>query len=89
MRAHETDPLPLEEQDRQGREGDGDWVRHEGQNKIHFFAILADNADYYEIRYDSREMTWQLTRCGWRDDRRCASSPTWTWTHSLRPWRSG
>ena len=32
------------------------------QNKIHYFAILADNADYYEIRYDSREMTWQLTR---------------------------
>ncbi len=40
----------------------GDWVRHEGQNKIHYFALLADNADYYEIRYDSREMTWQLTR---------------------------
>jgi hypothetical protein len=40
----------------------GDWARNEGQNKIHYFAILADNADYYEIRYDSREMTWQLTR---------------------------
>jgi len=40
----------------------GDWIRHEGQNKIHFFALLADNKDYYEIRYDTREMTWQLTR---------------------------
>ena len=40
----------------------GDWVRHEGENKIHYFALLADNSDYFEIRYDSREMTWQLTR---------------------------
>ena len=40
----------------------GDWVRHEGQNKIHYFALLADNQDYYEVRYDTRETTWQLTR---------------------------
>jgi hypothetical protein len=40
----------------------GDWVRHEGQNKIHYFALLADNQDYYEVRYDTRDTTWQLTR---------------------------
>jgi hypothetical protein len=40
----------------------GDWIRHEGQNKIHYFALLADNQDYYEVRYDTRETTWQLTR---------------------------
>ena len=40
----------------------GDWVRHEGQNRIHYFALLAANADYYEICYNTKEMTWQLTR---------------------------
>jgi hypothetical protein len=40
----------------------GDWVRHEGQNKIHYFALLADNADYYEVCYDTHEMTWTLNR---------------------------
>jgi len=40
----------------------GDWVRHEGQNKHHYFALLADNADYYEICYNVKELTWQLTR---------------------------
>ena len=32
------------------------------QNKHHYFALLADNADYYEICYNVKEMTWQLTR---------------------------
>ena len=40
----------------------GDWVRHEGQNKIHYFALLADSSDYYEICYNAKDMTWQLTR---------------------------
>jgi len=61
-RADEADPLPLEEQDGQDRQGDRRLGPPRGAEQDHYFALLADNADYYEIRYDSREMTWQLTR---------------------------
>jgi hypothetical protein len=40
----------------------GDWSVNDGRDRIHFFSVLGDNSDYYELSYHTRKLTWELSR---------------------------
>ena len=38
------------------------WEEREGQYKLYYFAVVTREEDYYEIVYNTRTMSWTLTR---------------------------
>jgi len=40
----------------------GKWEEHEGHYKLHHFAVVTKEKDYYELIYDTRTMGWTLSR---------------------------
>ncbi len=40
----------------------GGWVSDEGINRIYHFSVMSEGPDCYELTFDSRNMTWELTR---------------------------
>ncbi len=44
----------------------GDWMTTVGQDRIYYFSVLGENSDYFEISYNTRKLSWTLTRV-WLD----------------------
>jgi hypothetical protein len=44
----------------------GDWTASAGRDRIHYFSVLGDGADYFEIAYHTGKMSWTLARV-WLD----------------------
>jgi len=40
----------------------GEWVRQEGVGRVHYFSILAENSDYFELAYDLDQSSWRICR---------------------------
>ena len=40
----------------------GVWVNREGYRKQHHYAVIADNSDYFELRFDTDDMQWTIGR---------------------------
>ena len=40
----------------------GKWEEREGQYKLYYFAVVTREEDYYEIIYNTRTMSWVLSR---------------------------
>jgi hypothetical protein len=40
----------------------GKWEEREGQFKLHYFAVITKEDDYYELIYNTRTMGWTLVR---------------------------
>ncbi len=40
----------------------GGWVSDEGINRHYHFSVMSDGPDCFELTFDSRNMTWELTR---------------------------
>lgn len=40
----------------------GKWEEREGQNKLHFFSVITGEDDYYELIYNTRTMSWTLSK---------------------------
>ncbi len=40
----------------------GKWEEHDGQYKLHYFAVVTKQEDYYELIYNTRTMGWTLSR---------------------------
>ena len=44
----------------------GEWLRDEGIGPVRYYAVLADNSDYFELAYDIEKTRWRLCRV-WMD----------------------
>lgn len=44
----------------------GDWVSRTGSDRVHYFSVLGQSSDYFEISFHSKTMQWLLTRV-WMD----------------------
>ena len=44
----------------------GEWVRKEGESRIHYYSVLGGSSDYFEMAYDARRMQWTLAKV-WLD----------------------
>jgi len=40
----------------------GEWTRQEGVGRVHYFSVLAENSDYFELAYDVDQSSWRLCR---------------------------
>lgn len=40
----------------------GEWSRREGVGKVHYFSVLAENQDYFELAYDVGQCQWRICR---------------------------
>ncbi len=40
----------------------GEWSRPEGAGRVHYYSVVADNADYFELAYDVDQSAWRLCR---------------------------
>ena len=40
----------------------GKWEERDGQHKLHYFAVVAKEGDFYELVYSTRTMGWTLVR---------------------------
>src|SRR5256885_4133087 len=40
----------------------GDWIRHEGQNKIPFFGVFGGRFGYYGVCYNANDINLQVSR---------------------------
>jgi hypothetical protein len=40
----------------------GEWTRQEGVGRVHYFSVLAENSDYFELAYDLDQASWRLCR---------------------------
>jgi hypothetical protein len=40
----------------------GKWEEREGQHKLHYFSIVTRGEDFYELVYNTRTLSWTLTR---------------------------
>jgi hypothetical protein len=40
----------------------GGWVSDEGISRIYHFSVLSEGPDCFELTFDSRNMSWELTR---------------------------
>ena len=38
------------------------WVEREGRFRRFFFAVIADGANLYELRFDTQDIAWRLMR---------------------------
>lgn len=44
----------------------GEWVRKDGDSRIHCYSVLGETQDYFELAYDSRKVQWTLMKV-WLD----------------------
>ncbi len=44
----------------------GEWVRNEGDSRVHYYSVLGETSDYFEIAYDARKVLWTLMKV-WLD----------------------
>ncbi len=44
----------------------GEWARNEGDSRIHYYSVLGDSSDYFELAYDARKVQWTLVKV-WLD----------------------
>lgn len=44
----------------------GEWARNEGDSRIHYYSVLGDTSDYFELAYDARKVQWTLVKV-WLD----------------------
>ena len=44
----------------------GEWARSEGDSRIHYYSVLGDTSDYFELAYDARKVQWTLVKV-WLD----------------------
>lgn len=40
----------------------GGWVSDEGINRYYHFSVMSDGPDCFELTFDSRNMSWELSR---------------------------
>jgi len=40
----------------------GGWVSDEGINRFYHFSVSAEGPDCFELTFDSRNLTWELSR---------------------------
>ena len=40
----------------------GEWHRREGHGKVHYFSVLAENDDYFELAFDITLESWRICR---------------------------
>ncbi len=40
----------------------GKWEEHDGQYKLHYFSVITNEEDFYELVYNTRTMGWTLSR---------------------------
>lgn len=40
----------------------GDWVNDEGSNRHYFYSVMAGGPDCFELSFDLRNLSWELTR---------------------------
>jgi hypothetical protein len=40
----------------------GEWDRQEGIGLVRYFAVLAENSDYFELAYDVQQTRWRICR---------------------------
>jgi len=40
----------------------GSWSMRKGWDKLYYYSVLAENSDYYELCYDTSNMTWIICR---------------------------
>jgi len=40
----------------------GGWVSDEGINRSYHFSVMADGPDCFELTFDARSMSWELSR---------------------------
>ena len=45
----------------------GDWVSSRtGRDRVHYYSVLGDGSDYFELSFHTRTFQWTLTRV-WMD----------------------
>lgn len=40
----------------------GEWMRQEGIGRVHYFSVLGEDSDYFELAYDVDQAAWRLCR---------------------------
>ncbi len=40
----------------------GNWVSEEGANRFYHFSVSSEGPDFFELVFDMRNMTWELSR---------------------------
>jgi len=40
----------------------GEWVRQEGVGRVHYFSVLSESSDYFELAYDLDQSSWRICR---------------------------
>ena len=40
----------------------GEWVRQEGIGRVHYFSLLSEGSDYFELAYDVDQSHWRICR---------------------------
>lgn len=40
----------------------GEWSRQEGVGRVHYFSVVAENSDYFELAYDLDRGLWRICR---------------------------
>lgn len=40
----------------------GKWMRSEGETRLHYYSILADTSDYFELCFDATHLKWMLSK---------------------------
>lgn len=40
----------------------GEWVRQEGVGRVHYFSVLAENRDCFELAYEVGHSRWRICR---------------------------
>ena len=44
----------------------GEWARSEGDSRIHYYSVLGESSDYFELSYNARKLEWLLVKV-WLD----------------------
>ena len=44
----------------------GEWARNEGDTRVHYYSVLGESSDYFELSYDPRKVQWMLMKV-WLD----------------------
>ena len=44
----------------------GEWMRNEGDARIHYYSVLGESSDYFELAYNPRKLEWTLMKV-WLD----------------------
>jgi hypothetical protein len=44
----------------------GDWSSNSGRDRVHYFSVIGESTDCFEIAYDMSKMSWTLARV-WLD----------------------